>query len=195
MADPDNDAIQLARLGDQAAFAVLVRRYQPMVYNLAFTCLRDAESAADATQEAFLRAWRGLTSFAGQAAFSTWLYTIAHRTCQTLAGKRRPAIPLSEVPEPAADHASDPLMAVIRRQEADHLRELLMRLPAQARTALVLFHYHSCSYEEIARITGEPLGTVRTRLHRGRAALQRMLTAEEGETRCSAKRSAPDCKI
>lgn len=195
MADPDHDAVQLAKLGDQEAFAALVRRYQPMVYNLAFACLGDAESAADLTQEAFLRAWRGLTSFAGRAAFSTWLYTIAYRTCQTMAGKRRRDLPLSEVAEPAADQAADPLMAVIRRQEADRLRELLMRLPARVRTALVLFHYHSCSYEEIARITGEPLGTVRTRLHRGRAALQRMLTAEERDKRCSAKKSAPGCRI
>ena len=79
MVESENEALRLARLGDQASFAVLVRRYQPMVYNLAFACLGEADAAADAAQEAFLRAWRGLPSFAGQSSFSTWLYSIAHR--------------------------------------------------------------------------------------------------------------------
>ena len=187
MVESENEALRLARLGDQASFAVLVRRYQPMVYNLAFACLGEADAAADAAQEAFLRAWRGLPSFAGQSSFSTWLYSIAHRTSLTMASHRRRMVPLAEIPEPMAGEDTDPLAVVLRHQETEQIRALLMQLPAPARTALVLYHFHSCSYEEIARITGEPIGTVRTRLHRGRAKLRSMLGAKGGDARCNAK--------
>jgi len=186
MREEEDRQLKLARQGDQTAFAALVRRYQAMVYNLAFARLGEAEAAADATQETFLRAWRGLPLFAGQAAFSTWLYTIAHRTSLTMATKREKSVPLVQVPEPLAGEESDPAAIVLRRQEAEKLRAMLMLLPAPTRTALVLYHFHSCSYEEIARITGEPLGTVRTRLHRGRARLRSMLGEKGRETECTA---------
>lgn len=187
MTEAEEVLLLSAKHGDQNAFADLVRRYQTMVYNLAYSLLGEAEAAADAAQEAFFRAWRGLPSFAGDSSFATWLYVIAHRTSLTIATRRRATIPLAEVPEPHAGEASDPFAATVRNQEAEMLRRALMRLPARARTALVLYHYHDRSYEEIARITGEPLGTVRTRLHRGRARLKEILLAKEGERECAVK--------
>lgn len=187
MAEAEEELLRSARLGDQNAFATLVRRYQVMVYNLAYSLLGEAETAADAAQEAFLRAWRGLPSFAGNSSFSTWLYAIAHRTSLTIATRGRRAVPLADVPEPRAGEESDPFAVTVRNQEAEKLRRAIMQLPARARTALVLYHYHDRSYEEIARITGEPLGTVRTRLHRGRARLKDILMEKERESKCAAR--------
>lgn len=188
MPDREEENLRLARIGDQSAFAALVRRYQGMVYNLALARLGDAEAAADATQEAFLRAWRGLSSFGGRASFSTWLYTIAYRTCLTMAGRRGRTVPLAEIPEPAAGEDSDPISVFLHRQEMENLRDMLFLLPPTTRAALVLYHFHNRSYEEIARITGEPLGTIRTHLHRGRAKLRAMLLArKEREKKCNAR--------
>lgn len=187
MTEPEAEQVRLAQDGDQSAFAALVRRYQGMVYNLAFSHLGEAEAAADAAQETFLRAWRGLPSFAGASSFSTWLYTIAYRTSLTMAARHKPTIPLAEVPEPEAGEEADPEAAVLRRHETESLRGAIEKLPAPMRTALVLYHFHHCSYEEIAAVTGEPIGTVRTRLHRGRARLRALLTGEGRETECVAK--------
>jgi RNA polymerase sigma-70 factor, ECF subfamily len=187
MAEAEEELVKLARLGDEAAFAALVQRYQGMVYNLAYARLGDAEAAADATQETFLRAWRGLPGFAGLAAFSTWLYTIAHRTCLTMAARRQKTIALTEIPEPVAGEESDPVAITLNRQDAAALRKALLLLPAPMRTALTLYHFHNRTYEEISRITGEPLGTVRTRLHRGRARLKALLGQEGRDTECIAE--------
>lgn len=187
MPETERDLVRKAQHGDQAAFAALVRRYQAMVYNLAYACLGDAEAAADAAQETFLRAWRSLRTFAGHAAFSTWLYTIAHRTSLSLAARRPKSLPLSDLPELTADEASDPLAETIRRQEAATLRRALCELPPAMRLPLVLYHYHDLSYEEIARVTGQPIGTVRTHLHRGRARLRQKLAREGTETECAAR--------
>jgi len=187
MSDPEELQLKLAKNGDHLAFAALVRRYQGMVYNLSYSHLGDAEAAADATQETFLRAWRGLPAFAGQSAFSTWLYTIAYRTSLTMATRKQKTVSLLEIPEPVADDNSDPVASVLRRAEAENLRRALMKLPERARTALVLYHFDECTYEEISRITGEPIGTVRTRLHRGRARLKELLTEKGREPRCVAK--------
>lgn len=187
MAETEDVLLASAQRGDQNAFAALVRRYQAMVYNLAFSLLGEAEAAADAAQEAFLRAWRGLPTFAGNSSFSTWLYTIAHRTSLTISTRSRRTVPLAEVPEPRAGEDSDPFTVAARNLEAERLRRALLQLPAHARTALVLYHFHNRSYEEIAQITGEPLGTVRTRLHRGRARLREILMEKECERECAAR--------
>lgn len=187
MPETEQELVRQAQHGDHAAFAALVRRYQNMVYNLAYACLGDPEAAADAAQETFLRAWRGLGSFAGQAAFSTWLYTIAHRTSLTLATRRSKSLPLADLPELAADETSDPLAETLRHQQAETLRRALRRLPPAMRLPLVLYHYHDLSYEEIARITGQPIGTVRTHLHRGRARLREILASEGTERECAAR--------
>ncbi len=187
MVEIDAEQIRRAKAGDQNAFAALVRRYQGMVYNLAFAHLGEAEAAADATQETFFRAWRGLPRFAGRAAFSTWLYAIAYRTCLTLGTRRKYTLPLSDIPEPVAGEESDPVAVVCRNLEAEELRQALMSLPEVTRSAIVLYHFHQCKYEEIAAITGEPIGTVRTRLHRGRAKLACILAEKERGAKCAAK--------
>ena len=171
----ENDAILVARArqGDEAAFEQLVRRHQRYVLNVAYRVLGDYAEAEDMTQEAFVRAWRGLSGFRGQAQFKTWLYRIVHNLClNRLPGLQRELLqaePLEEVlPSPAPSMPS-------RFEDQERMAFLhteLGRLPEKYRLVLTLRYLQHLSYDEIATTLDVPIGTVKTHIHRAR----RMLT-------------------
>lgn len=172
-AGAETDLVRRASEGSSEAFEELVRKYQRYVFNLSLSVLGNREEAFDATQETFIRAWRALADFRGDARFSTWLYRIAYRVSLTAATRRRD-ISIDELPEPACTGGeSDPEEAAERAADRSTLRRALMGLSPPYRTAIVLYHLEGLSYEEIASITGIPIGTVRTHLHRGREILKR----------------------
>lgn len=167
------DLIRRASEGSPEAFEELVRKHQRYVYNLALSVVGNRDDAFDVAQETFIRAWRGLADFRGDARFSTWLYRIAYRVSLTAVGRRRD-LHLDDLPEFACTSAeSDPEEAAARELDQVILRKALLGLSPPYRTALVLYHLEGLSYEEIASITGVPIGTVRTHLHRGREILRR----------------------
>lgn len=171
--DVESDLVRRASEGDAEAFEALVSKYQRYVYNLALSVLGNREEALDATQETFIRTWRALGSFRGDARFSTWLYRIAYRVSLTAATRRRD-LSMDDISEPAcASIGNLPEEAAERAINQQLLRNALMSLAPAYRTALVLYHLEDLSYEEIASVTGIPIGTVRTHLHRGRELLRR----------------------
>ncbi|MFN2590007.1 MAG: sigma-70 family RNA polymerase sigma factor [Actinomycetota bacterium] len=170
---PDTELVTEARAGNQAAFAELVRRHERRVYNLAYRMLGRAEDARDAAQDAFVSCYRNLRRFRGDAAFSTWLHRIAVNACYDILRKRpQEAVELSEgLAEGAtADHA-DPTSTGVDVQRA------LARIAIEFRVVVVMHDVLGYPYEDIAATLEVPLGTVKSRLHRGRVALGEELGA------------------
>lgn len=180
---PDDALVARAQAGDQSAFAALVERHQSKVYNLSLRLTGSPEDAADLTQEAFLKAWRGLSSFHGESAFSTWLYRLTHNLCIDFLRKesrRRSAaaFSLDDGQIDAADLIPDPSASPQRALEGKELREALERALARLsddhRQALAL-RQTGASYAEIAQILGVEEGTVKSRIARARLSLRNFL--------------------
>jgi RNA polymerase sigma-70 factor, ECF subfamily len=184
----DEKAIQAARQGDVAAFNQLVLAYQGVAYNLAYRILGDREAAADVTQDSFLKAYQALGRYRG-GSFRSWLLQIVANACyDNLRWKRRhPSSSLSpEDPEtgcdPDYDHrlvarTESPCEYVMRQELAQAIQASILKLPDDQRTALVLCDVEGLGYLEIARITRTNLGTVKSRIARGRARLRDLLLA------------------
>jgi RNA polymerase sigma-70 factor (ECF subfamily) len=177
--------VERCRNGDLAAFDEIVALHQNRIYNLCFWSLGDADEAADATQETFLRAWRAIAKFRGESAFGTWLHRIALNATHDAARRRgRAPVPFSAV-SPHEDEESpsaDPPDAALGPAQiaAQHERRLAVRralaaLPENHRTVLVLFDIEGYSYEEAAAFLQLPMGTLKSRLNRARVALRERL--------------------
>ena len=188
MVDEERRLVVAAQRGDVESFNALVRQYEGRVYNLCYRMLGDAESAADAAQDAFLSAFRNLHSFRG-GSFRSWILRIATNACYDVlrARKRRPAVsldnPLDDEDEAArlqiADRAEAPDEFALRRELAAAIQRGLASLPEEQRLILILSDIQGLTYDEIAQITSTNLGTVKSRLSRGRARLRDILKAGE----------------
>lgn len=165
--------IAQSRGGDARAFDLLVEKYQDRVYDLAYRITGHHADAQDAAQDAFVKAYLALGTFRGDAAFSTWLHRIAVNAAYD-AVRRRP--PAGSQPVEAAAAAVDPLGDRAERVEArGRILLAIAALPLEQRAVVVLRDIQGWSYEEIAAIAEIPLGTVRSRLARGRQALKAAL--------------------
>jgi len=171
--------IGAAQQGDVSSFNRLVMAYQQIAYNVAYRVLGNPDAAADATQDAFLRAFRALSQYSG-GSFRSWLLRIVTNCCydQLRALKRRPATPLDDLVE---DEEHSSLLQDDTRQPQDEvenqelgalLQRALRTLPADQRTAVVLCDIQGLSYEEAAASGNLALGTIKSRLSRGRAKMR-----------------------
>lgn len=171
----DDQALIAATLaGRGEAFGELVTRYERAVYHLAVRTLHDRTEAEDATQEAFLKAYRALGSFRPGAKFSTWIFTICYRgCCDRLARRKR--FSGDELPD-RADTAAGPEILAERSDEAARLRAAIDALPEKYRAVITLYHLQGKQYEEIATVLNLPLGTVKTHLFRAKEQLRKVLS-------------------
>jgi RNA polymerase sigma-70 factor (ECF subfamily) len=167
--DPDGPLVRRAQKGDRWAFEQLVDRHQHRLFTLATRLLGSPEEGADAVQEAFIRAWLGLSSFRHGARFSTWLYRICLNAVHDQRTKR-PTAPLDEVAEPA-----DPRDEFAVHELSGALQQALAALEEEYRSAVVLYDVLGCSYAEIGELTGVAEGTVKSRIFRGRKRLAELL--------------------
>ncbi|MCS6844405.1 MAG: sigma-70 family RNA polymerase sigma factor [Caldilineales bacterium] len=171
--------IQAACRGDLAAFNQLVLLYQGMAYNLAFRMLGDTEAAADATQEAFIKAYRNLGQYRG-GAFRAWVLRIVTNVCYDHLRnlRRRPASSLEDMAVDAehvgelVDPAEAPSDYALRQELGRVIQQAIARLPSPQRTVLILSDIEGLSYEEIAEVMQTSLGTVKSRLSRARAKVR-----------------------
>lgn len=168
---PDDQLVRLA-LRDERAFEALVTRHAPAVHRLAAVTVGPG-AADDVVQEVFIALHRGLRAFRGDAALSTWLHRVTLNACYR-ALRGRATVPFGDTPEPAAPH--DPAHAGEQRDLRDRLRAALETLPPDQREAVTLREISGLEYAEIAAVTGVELGTVKSRINRGRAALRDLLT-------------------
>jgi RNA polymerase sigma-70 factor (ECF subfamily) len=170
----DEDLVRRAVAGEISAFGTLVERHERRVYNLALRMTGREEDARDATQDAFLTALRRLSSFRGDAAFTTWLHRVTVNACYDLLRKRGRGPVLERLgehppePPPVPDHAPDVELSI-------DVRRALLQIPDDYRAVMLLHDVHDLPYEEVASIVGVPVGTVKSRLHRGRVALARLM--------------------
>jgi RNA polymerase sigma-70 factor, ECF subfamily len=174
--DPDAPLIKRAQKGDRWAFEQLIERHQHAMFTLAARLIgrENVDDAADAVQEAFIRAWLGLPSFRRGARFSTWLYRICVNAVHDQRAKAHRSEPSDEI------ELADPQDAFARQELSGELQRALNELEEDYRVAVVLYDLLGCSYAEIAEMTGVAEGTVKSRIFRGRSRLaERLGTSEE----------------
>lgn len=177
MQEPDPQIVEAARRGDQQAFAWLVRAYQGDIWRLSLHLLRSPTAADDVTQEAFLRAFRFLPRYRGDARFTTWLFSIA-RNCaldELRRGARRKRL-LERTSAEGPPAKGDPQVAI-------EVREALAELTLELREPVVLIDMFGLSYRETAEVLEIPEGTVKSRVHRARELLVSALSAGSQEGR------------
>lgn len=186
-ADADAADVARARAGDESAFEALVVRHERTVWRVCRRMLGDPHEATDATQEAFLRVFRALGGFRGDATFRTWVIGIAINVCRNHLGSvaarlGRNATPLEDShdgggarPLPLPDPAPDPEALAGATELREALERAMRRLAPEHREVIILAEVHDMPHEEIAAATGVRVGTVKSRLSRARAALRKEL--------------------
>lgn len=176
----DVELAERHRCGDIRAFNEVYARFEEMVYNLAFRLSGNYEEAADLTQEIFLRVYRHLGSFGGRSSLKTWIFRIAVNHCRDRLSRWRPLTqPLGDDPSEGevayADPSRGPEELAVAADEGRRVTEGLAKLPPVFREAVVLRDIEGLSYEEIADVLGVRIGTVRSRIARGRDQLRVLL--------------------
>ncbi len=170
----DIELIRASQNGDLDSFNELVRRYQKLAYNVAFRMLGDTQAAEDATQEAFFSAWKNMRRFRG-GSFKAWVLQITANACrdQLRRLKRRPVVPLESLPyDPPSVSVESPEDYAIRKEMGEHVQRGLTTLSHEQRVAVILRDIQGLSYEEVAEAMGCSMGTVKSRLNRGRTQLR-----------------------
>jgi RNA polymerase sigma-70 factor (ECF subfamily) len=157
--------------GDTAAFAVLVERYQRVLYTVAFRMLGNQDDARDAIQTSFVRAYERLATFNPDHRFFSWIYRIVINECLNLIRARRPEEALS----PALAAAGSPFETAASRERQAQVQAALLQLSPDYRAVVVLRHFAGLSYDEMATALGVPSKTVKSRLHTARQRLGELL--------------------
>lgn len=188
----DEALVRRAQGGDKAAFDDLIRRYERRIVTVAYRWVGQRDDALDLAQETFLHAYRALSGFRAESTFRTWLYQIVinlarnrrrwyarHQVSRTVswdqpAGEDPDAPPLSER---VADPAPNPRARAEASGFGERLQRALEKIPPEMKSVVVLRDMEERTYEEIAQILKQPVGTVKSRLHRGRALLKEALEA------------------
>lgn len=182
MDEEDLEALSRCRQGEKQAYANIVDRHQGGVFRMIYRYVGQRERAEELTQEAFLKAYRELPKFRGEAKFSTWLYQIALNLCRDYwRGQKRRPEQLREPQELAAvvlSEAASPELQAQSGREAERLRRALDSLPEIYREALTLRYLADLSYEEMGEASGEGLSNLKMRVARGLAQLKRRLEQE-----------------
>jgi RNA polymerase sigma-70 factor, ECF subfamily len=181
--DEMSTLVAAAREGDRVAFDEIVRRTYVDTYTLAVRLTASEEDARDVVQEAYLRAWKGIGRFRGDAQFSTWMYRITANAASTLTGKRRRqrTVHIDDVAEPIETEAAfHPELATENAELMAELSAALAELPPRLRTLVVLKDIYGLSHEAIAEELGISVTAAKVRLHRGRKRLRDALYEEMG---------------
>lgn len=175
--DDDNQWIARCLRGDAAAFEPIVRRYQRVLFSVAYRMLGDYEDALDATQNTFIKAYEGLDGYDPNRRFFSWIYRIAVNECLNARRARRPGEPLDER---LPDVEAGPQQLVEDRERSASIDAALVKLSEEHRLVLVLRHFADLSYGEMSEALGIPEKTVKSRLFEARHRLGELLRLEPG---------------
>jgi RNA polymerase sigma-70 factor (ECF subfamily) len=174
----DAALVTASQAGDRAAFDEIVGRHRRAIYQVCFRFVNNHEDASDLAQETFVRAWKGLDNFKGEAALSTWLYRIAVNVClNRVSAKRIHVEPLESdrFIDPAAEL---PGADLVRQERAAAVRRAIAELPEKQRATLILRTYHEMSHQEIADVLGSSVGAVKANFFHALANLKKILGSE-----------------
>jgi RNA polymerase sigma-70 factor (ECF subfamily) len=195
MTSTDEELVARSVSGDADSFNQLILRWERPIYALAYRTIGREEDARDVCQETFLRAFRALPGFRGQAKFSSWLYRIALNLCRDWIRKERrtgfvqPPEDVDLMDLAAAEEPSESIEDLVARKDQVRAVERAMAvLSEEQRTAIVLKEYHGMTFQEIADLMGCPLSTVKTRLYQGLSVLRRELAKNAAGPRRPAPR-------
>jgi RNA polymerase sigma-70 factor, ECF subfamily len=171
--EDDRLAVEACQQGEREAFDRLVERYQRDVYRLCYRYVNNHHDANDIAQDVFLKAYRAISKFRGDSAFSTWLYRIAVNTCLNFRSARRP--PQEELSEHLADGAAGVADRLQDDERSAQVRQAVSRLPEKQRATLILKIYHDLTHEEVAGVLGASVGTVKANLFHALGNLRKLL--------------------
>ena len=172
---PDSNLISSIRTGDQNAMAALYDRYSSIVYSVALRVLADTGAAEDTLQDVFMQLWRNPGAFdSSRGSLGAWLAVIARNRAIDALRKRRPENNIEDV---VISVETDLASEADRSRSAEKVRSLLGGMPAAQRTPLEMAYFEGLTHSEIASKTGEPLGTIKTRIRAGLAALRKAFQA------------------
>lgn len=174
----DMGLIQAMAAGHTPALDELYARYGSAVFGFLMARVGNRPLAEEVTQDVMLAAWRGAPRFRGESKVLTWLLTIARNRAINAQRRRQPPLVPYEDALDAPTDETGPLEKVVRRSEQHIVREVLNKLPAHQREVLVLVFYHQLTEAEIAEVLDIAVGTVKSRLHRGKETLRRVLQSE-----------------
>lgn len=174
----DQEIVQRCLSGDADAYADLVERYGGRVYNVALRITHDPDAARDCAQDAFIRAYRALHQYDPSYPFGPWIFRITtNASLNFIQRGRGREITVEELPDAPEAPDAGPELSAVRKEELTEVLAAMAELPPAYRAALTLRHMQQLSYQEVADALGIPLGTVKTHLHRARAALKARMRA------------------
>lgn len=171
----DTALVEAAIAGDTAAFDVLVTRHRRSVYQVCYRFVNHHEDAADLTQDTFVRAWKALGTFRGQARFSTWIYRIAVNVCLNRVSLKTPKTDVVDFDLVADQREPAPGAAIDAAERQAMVRAAVKSLPPRQRAALILRTYHELSHQEVADIVGTSVGAVKANVFHALANLKKRL--------------------
>lgn len=181
----ESELIEKIKHGNTDAFSQLVKIYEKKAFNFAYRMLSDREEAEDATQEAFLRVFNKIDTFCGNSSFSTWFYTILNNICLDILRKRSRSINTVSINQSAddedefelqvEDNSPGPYEQLQKKTAKEILEEGIALLSDEHRTVIVMRDINGLEYEDIGKILGISLGTVKSRISRARLALRKIL--------------------
>ncbi|MBR4874321.1 MAG: RNA polymerase sigma factor [Clostridia bacterium] len=183
----ENELILRCKKGDAESFSQLIMPYEKKIINYAYRMLNDESDAEDAAQEALLKAWNKIDSFSGNSRFSTWLYTILNNVCLDILRKKKRTGEFSRVSinqsntddeeyEIQIEDTSDGPFEQYRKKEAGKaLEKAISELPQKYKEVILMRDIEGLEYDEIAKVINASLGTVKSRISRGRGALRKIL--------------------
>jgi len=178
----DVQLVQLARAGDKTAFTALFHRHNSNVYNLALRLTESRDLATEVSQETWIRVWRGLPTFRGDAAFATWTFRITVNTASTWRTRRtrRATVDLADVVEPEVVDSSELPEKVLENAELGRrLHRALASLSPALRTVVVMKDVYGWSHQEIAETLGLSVPATKVRLHRAHQRLQTRMRGQD----------------
>jgi RNA polymerase sigma-70 factor (ECF subfamily) len=171
----DRTLVGLCLAGRRAAFDVIVERHRRQVYQLCYRYVGNHEDAADLAQDTFIRAFKGLKGFKGEASLATWLYRIAVNVCLNRLALKTPRREPLEPTDRVDLRAERPDAALLRDERAAQVRAAIRQLPPKQRATLILRVYHELPHEEIAGILGSSVGAAKANLFHALANLKKLL--------------------
>jgi RNA polymerase sigma-70 factor (ECF subfamily) len=187
----DAQLVQAAQAGDRDAFGQLVVRYQDRLFNSLSRMVASPDDAADAVQDALIQAFLKLDTFRGDSRFYTWVYRIAMNVAFSHKRRKRPSASLDDIKENVGDEPAgmgeSPEDIVLSQERIAHVQAALDQLGDEHRQILVLRDIEGFAYEEIADVLGLPVGTVRSRIFRGRSQMKDILSRTLGEETSSVR--------
>lgn len=193
---PDSDLVRRAAAGERDAFAAIYERYRTVVYRFARLMSGSPATAEDVTQEVFVTLIRTLPRYEPhRAGLITYLYGVARNVTRNRLRRDRRFVPIDTAVEETASGAEDPCAAASHSQQLAQLRRVIIALPSRYREAVILCDLHGLSYAETARVIHAPVGTVRSRLNRGRQMIAARMREVEPRGRASAGARIERCVV